>query len=132
VDADDQQRWDVRSLDEVDEVAMNDKYYGNVDYTLPTEELVAGGSGRVLDIVFEDEVLQKMAHVVACRQLGLDPDKVVVGGDETDRNTLRQDNGLWCLMESDPKYDKYWEYSSTFWMRVLGNALTSSAPRLLY
>ena len=107
-------------------------YSDDFDYaSRPTEELVVRGKDRLLDAVFEDEVLQRMAHTVACRQLGFNPDKVVVGGDQSDADRLANE-GMWCLQESDPRYEDYWHYSGAFWVKILGTATVSATMNFRY
>jgi len=92
-----------------------------------TDELVDAAHGRVQDIVYEDEHLQHIAHVVACRQLGLDGDIVVFGGD-----AKFNEDGKYIISEDDPRHDQYWEYTTRFWAKVFARVTEASAGHFMY
>lgn len=115
----------------VEGTEIYDRHTNTWNFQVSTENLLEGMTGRTLDIVMEDDVLQQAAHVVACRQLGLDPTRVVVGGNQNDADKLAKE-GKWCLQDGTEQEDKYWNYAGAFWVKILAAAAMRSTINLRY
>lgn len=96
-----------------------------------TDEIIATASGRVADVLYEDTLLTSLGHVVACRQLGLDPTRTVIGGNQSD-SFENSKQGMYTLQEDDPRHNEYWEYLARYWVKVLSQATATSAGTLLH
>jgi hypothetical protein len=77
---------------------------------------------RLIEIACCDDEIEVLRHSIACKELGLDPKTTVVGGNEADfiENIAY---GKWTLVESDPRFDRYWDIISMVMMRAHGNAI---------
>lgn len=75
---------------------------------------------RLQQLAADDALLNRLAHEIACVELGLDPNVTMFGGDERDV-AARPDKLV--IIEDDPRYEKYWMTVGVVYLRGYGMAI---------
>lgn len=76
--------------------------------------------------LFNDDNAIEAAHKHACVHLKLDPDRTMVGGNESDLVDNFCHQQKFTIIESDPRHELYWSYVSAFFVEVISKMLAGA------
>jgi hypothetical protein len=116
------------------------------DQFLNLDDPVEALGSHVQELVFTDEAMIAACHMLVCREMGLHI-KSMVGGDATDRRDWMMQwidentDDTWSMadlcksdmpdyiIETDPRYDLYWEKMSNLHSQILAQTIAGNKFR---